>query len=157
MDNHIFLYNFFFELHRKRFSDLNRFMSGICAFIIILEKEDGEKIPIYSEQFALSDSLIFSEESRMGFWTVQLRFNSNEFYRNDFQNKTKEVLRFGKKLRAVCIFLSLYEYQMDLGWIEREILTPIVLEELGSVEKLPLEKIWKREDLTDKSVGGRAE
>ncbi|HNM05432.1 MAG TPA: hypothetical protein PKK05_21130, partial [Leptospiraceae bacterium] len=77
--------------------------------------------------------------------------------RNDFQKKTEEVLQFGKKLGAVCIFLSLYEYQLDLGWIEREILTPIVLEEFGSVEKLPLEKIWKREDLTEKGTEGIVE
>lgn len=132
-------------------------MSETAAFIIILKKEDGEKNPIHSEQPALSDSHILSEESRMGFSTVQIRFNSNDVFRNDFQKKTEEVLQFGKKLGAVCIFLSLYEYQLDLGWIEREILTPIVLEEFGSVEKLPLEKIWKREDLTEKITEGIVE
>ena len=132
-------------------------MSGTAAFIIILKKEDGEKNPIHLEQPALSDSHILSEESRMGFSAVQIRFNSNEVCRNDFQKKTEEVLQFGKKLGAVCIFLSLYEYQLDLGWIEREILTPIVLEEFGSVEKLPLEKIWKREDLTEKGTEGIVE
>ena len=132
-------------------------MSETAAFIIILKKEDGEKNPIHSEQPALSDSHILSEESRMGFSAVQIRFNSNEVCRNDFQKKTEEVLQFGKKLGAVCIFLSLYEYQLDLGWIEREILTPIVLEEFGSVEKLPLEKIWKREDLTEKGTEGIVE
>ena len=132
-------------------------MSETAAFIIILKKKDGEKNPIHSEQPALSDSHILSEESRMGFSTVQIRFNSNDVFRNDFQKKTEEVLQFGKKLGAVCIFLSLYEYQLDLGWIEREILTPIVLEEFGSVEKLPLEKIWKREDLTEKGTEGIVE
>ena len=132
-------------------------MSGTAAFVIILKKEDEEKNPIHLEQPALSDSHIRSEESRMGFSAVQIRFNSNDVFRNDFQKKTEEVLQFGKKLGAVCIFLSLYEYQLDLGWIEREILTPIVLEEFGSVEKLPLEKIWKREDLTEKGTEGIVE
>lgn len=145
----------FFLLHnpdRKK----NENMSSSAAFILIKRTKDSETEASIAESNDSLDILkYFSEahftvmKSSMGFRVLQIRFNGNELYRENFQEKTKEVLKFGKKLNTSLILLSLYEYQREIKWIENEILSPFVLEDYGSLQNLPVDRIWKIEDLRD--------
>lgn len=124
-------------------------MSSTAAFILILKTAEtqtahtlsDESISILSILKKFSDAE-FRVHTAMGFQFLQIRFNSNDLFKENFQGKTKEVLEFGKTLGTDFICLSHYEYQLETLWIENEILSPILLDDYEALKKLPLEKIW---------------
>lgn len=127
-------------------------MSNTAAFILILDSNSFSKLETYSpELFAsrddfgnflpngLADASLKIINNPMGFDLFILRFNANEIDSSNFMKWVGSMQTIGKDVNAYFGYLTQYDYQQEIRWIENEILSKILLEDIKAIKQIYFE------------------
>lgn len=120
-------------------------MSSIVAIVHVYRSENTLQ---YRDVLSLINSNDYKIDfypiifvNTMGFEIEIIKFNANHIYKINFKEVLEKIKINVLQKNSLFLYLSCYNFQTEIKWIENEIITPLLLEDLSSLNKLPLNQI----------------